>query len=126
MYTASPPTLTPALATGPRQATLRPPWGTIPKADRLQMRAFTRLSYQLRQKVRAATLRSMHHTSTYTRLILQAKTKEANTATTGTALHARLREKSKEATYLLKFIHEQLYNGKLANRYGHTLADECP
>ena len=42
MYTANPTTPTPALATRPRQAILRPPRWTIPKADRLQMHAFTR------------------------------------------------------------------------------------
>jgi hypothetical protein len=56
MYTANPPIPTPALAIRPRHATLRPPWWTIPEADRLQMHAFTRPSQQLRQKVRAATL----------------------------------------------------------------------
>jgi len=70
MYIANPTAPTLALATGPRQATLRPPWWTIPEADRLQMHAFTRPSHQLRQKVRAATLRSMHHTSIYMRLII--------------------------------------------------------
>jgi hypothetical protein len=68
----------------------------------------------------------MHHTSIYARLILKARTQGATTATTGTALHARLRENSKEGTSLLKFIHGQLYNGKLAKRYGHAPTDECP
>jgi hypothetical protein len=74
MYTADPSTPTMALATGPRQATLRHPWWTIPEADRLKIHAFTRPSQQLRQKFRAATLRSLHHTSIYRRLIIQAKT----------------------------------------------------
>jgi len=108
VYTANPPTPTPALGTGPRQATLRPPWWTIPEADRLQMHIFTRPSQQLRQKARASTLRSMLHTSIYRRRILQAKTQGANTATTGTALRSRLRENSKEGTNLHKFIHGQL------------------
>ena len=125
MYMASAPTPKPALATGPRQATLSPPWSIIPEADRLQMHAFTRPSHQLRKKVRAATLRSMHHTSIYRRLVLQARTQGATTATTGTALHARLRENSKEGRNLLKIIHRQLYNGKLAKRYGHAPTDEC-
>ncbi len=47
MYTASPATPPPTLATGPRQTTLRPPWWTIPEADRLQMHAFTSPSMQL-------------------------------------------------------------------------------
>ena len=55
----------------------------------------------------------MHHTFIYMRLILQAKTQGANTATTGTALHARLRENSKDGTNILKFIHGHLYNDKL-------------
>ncbi len=126
MYIAEPPTPTPALATVPRQATLRSPWWTIPEADRLQMHAFTRPSQQLRLKVRAATLRSLHHISVYRRLIIQAKTHGANTATIGTALHVRLRENPREGTKLLKFIHGQLYNGKLATRYGHAPTDECP
>ncbi len=37
MYTTKPPTLPSHLATVPRQVTLRPPWWTIPEADRLQM-----------------------------------------------------------------------------------------
>jgi hypothetical protein len=126
MYTANPPTPTPGVATWPRQATLCPPWWTIPEAYRLQMHAFTRPSHQLRQKARAATLRNLHHTSIYRRLIFQAKEQGATTATTGTAIHTRLRENSKEGTYLLKFIHGQLYNGKLAKRYGHAPTDECP
>ena len=90
------------------------------------MHAFTRPSHQLRQKFKATTLRSMHHTSLYMRLILHAKTQGANTATTGTTLHIRLRENAKEGSYILKCIHGQIYNGKLAKRYGHAPTDECP
>jgi len=126
MYTANPPTPTPALSTWPRQATLRPPWWTIPEADRLQMHAFTLPSHQLRQKIRAVTLRSLHHSSLYMRLILQAKTHVINTAITGTTLHTRVRVNAKEGSYILKFIYGQLYYGKLAKRYGHTPTDECP
>ena len=90
------------------------------------MHAFTRPSQQLRQKVRAATLRSLHHTSIYRRIITHATQQGANLATTGTALHVRLQENSKEGTKLLKFIHGQLYNGKLAKRYGHAPTDERP
>ncbi len=67
----------------------------------------------------------MHHTSIYGRLILQARTQGVTTATIGMALHDRLREISKEGTDLLKFIHGQLYNGKLTKRYGHAPSDEC-
>jgi hypothetical protein len=31
-----------------------------------------------------------------------------------------------EGTILLKFIYGQLYNGKLAKRYGHAPKDDCP
>jgi hypothetical protein len=90
------------------------------------MHGFTRPSQQLRHKARAATLRSLHHTSIYRKLIIHAKKQGATTATIGTALHIRLRENSKEGTKLLKFFHGQLYNGKLAKRYGHVPTDECP
>ena len=90
------------------------------------MHAFTRPSHQLRKKVRAATLRSLHHTSLYRRLIIQARTNGAHTAATGKALHTRLRDNPKEGTNLLKFIYGQLYNGKLDKLYGHAPTDECP
>jgi predicted outer membrane repeat protein len=126
MYTANPTTPTPALATGPRNSTLRPPWWTIPEADRLHMHASTRPSNQLRQKVRAATLRSLHHTSLYIRLVLKAKVQGARIDSTGDSLHTRLRENPREGSTLLKFINGQLYNGKLAKLYGHAPTDECP
>jgi len=90
------------------------------------MHAFRQPSHKLRQKIRAATLRSMHQTSIYKRLILQAKTQGANTTTTGASIHTRLHENTKEGTNLLKCIHGQLYNGKLAKRYGHASMDERP
>ena len=62
----------------------------------------------------------------FRRLILRARTQGATTATTETALHARLRENSKEGTNLLKFIHGQFYNDKLAKRYGHAPTEESP
>ncbi len=90
------------------------------------MHAFTRPSHRLRQKVRTATMRSMHQTPLYTRLIQQAKTQGAHTTTTGASLHTRLRETPKEGTNLLKCMYGQLYNGKLAKRYGYAPTDECP
>ncbi len=90
------------------------------------MHAFTRPSMQLRRQVRVVTLRSMHHTSLYRRLILQAKATGARNAQIGISIHARLRTNPKESTTLLKFIYRQLYNGKIAKRYGHTPSDECP
>ena len=44
----------------------------------------------------------------------------------GQALHKKLTQSPWEGTSLLKFIYGQLYNGKLAMRYGHALTDECP
>jgi hypothetical protein len=90
------------------------------------MHAFTRPSAQLRKKVRAATLRSLHHTSLYRRLVLNAKDRGARTAATGDSLHTRLRENPREGSTLLKFIYGQLYNGKLAKIYGHAPTDACP
>ncbi len=57
---------------------------------------------------------------------MQAKATGARTAQTGISLHARLRTNPKEGTTLLKFIYGQLYNGKIAKRYGHAPTDECP
>ncbi len=105
MYTAKPATPTIALATGPRNSTLRPPWWTIPEADRLQMHAFTRPSAQLVYKVRDAILRSLHHTSLYMRLVLNAKDRGARIAATGESLHTRLRKNPREGSTLLKFIY---------------------
>ncbi len=31
-----------------------------------------------------------------------------------------------DCTSLLKYVYGQLYNGKLAHRYGHAPTDECP
>jgi len=90
------------------------------------MHAFMRPSQKLRYKVRAATLRSLHHISLYKRLILLAKYKGARIAETGTALHIRLVENPAGGTNLLKFAYDQLYNGKLALRYRHVPTHECP
>ena len=73
------------LATSPLSATLRQPWWTIPEEERLCMYAFTHPSKQLRQKVRTATLRSLHHTSLYKRLIITAKARGARAVIVGTA-----------------------------------------
>ncbi|MFN9900797.1 MAG: hypothetical protein ACK55Z_18850, partial [bacterium] len=78
------------------------------------------------QKYRAATHRILHHTSLYTRLVLNAKDLGARIVATGDSLHTRLRENPREGSTLLKFIYGQLYNGKLAKLYGHATTDECP
>jgi hypothetical protein len=69
------------------------------------MHAFTHSSHQLINKVRAATIRSMHHTSVYNRLILKAREQGARIAAAGKALHTRLRERPKEGTNLLKNVY---------------------
>ncbi len=84
------------------------------------MHAFTRPSSELRLKVREALLRSLHHSSLYMRLIIANKEKGSRTKTVGQALHKKLTYNSWEGTSLLKFIHGQLYNGKLAKRYGEA------
>ena len=126
MYTKAPLTPPIHLATGPISATLRQPWWTIPEEERLCMYAFTHPSKQLRLKVRTATLRSLHHTSLYRRLILTAKANGARTANVGTALHSRIRNSPTEGITILKFLYGQLYNGKLAHRYGLAPTDACP
>ena len=65
MYTHSPATPPAEAAVGPHTMTLRTPWWTVPEEERLHMRAFTRPSKQLRNKVRPALLRSLLHTSLY-------------------------------------------------------------
>ena len=90
------------------------------------MHAFTRPSPQLRKKVRETLLRSLHHSSLYRRLIVDSKEKGARTKTVGRALHKKLTNSPWEGTALLKFLYGQLYNGKLALRYGHAPTGECP
>jgi hypothetical protein len=94
------------------------------KGDRLKMHAFKRLSTQLRHKVRHALIRSLHFTSLYRRLILQNIEVGATTQSVGKAIHRRLTANAWEGITLLKFIYGQLYNGKLAERYGHAATDE--
>jgi len=89
------------------------------------MHEFTRPSPQLRTKVRAALLRSLHHSSLYRRLIVANKEKGARTKAVGQALHKKLTHSPWVGTTLLKFIYGQLYDGKLALRYGHAPTDEC-
>jgi len=89
------------------------------------MHAFTRPSQQLLPKVRHALLRSLHFISLYRRLILKTIEVGTNTQSVGKALHRRLMANASEGTTLLTFIYGQLYNGKLAHRYGHAPTDEC-
>ena len=90
------------------------------------MHAFTRPSLQLRIKVRDALLRSLHHFSLYRRLIVASREKGARTKTVGQALHKKLAHSPWQGTALLNFLYGQLFNGKLAMRYGHAPTDKCP
>ena len=126
-YSVKLPPPLPALSTGTNCATLRRPWWTIPETERLHMYTCTRPSSHLRLKVRDALFRSLHHSSLYMRLIITNKEKGARTKTiVGEVLHKKLTHNPWEGTSLLKCIYGQLYNGKLAKRYGHAPTDECP
>jgi hypothetical protein len=117
MYTNNPTTPPIPLATCPHSATLRPPWWTIPEDERRCMHAFTKTFDQMRLKVRNSTLRSLHHTFLYKRLILKAKNQGARTKTVGTALCSYIRKSPKDGIAILAFLDGQLYNGKLAYIY---------
>ena len=126
MYTATPPTLGVAPTTLTIPASNPRAWWSIPVTERLRMHAFTRPSHQLRNKVRQALLRSLHYTSLYKRLLVANRLKGARLQTVGRAIHKKLISNSAEGTTLIKFLYGQLYNGKLAKRYGHAPTDECP
>ena len=67
----------------------------------------------------------LHPSSLYMRLIVANKEKGARTKTLDQTLHKKLTYSPWEETSLLKFIYGQLYNDKLAIRYGHSSTDEC-
>ena len=90
------------------------------------MHAFTMPSQQLRNKVWAALLHIFHQTSLYRRLVLTAKADGSRTKETGQAIHMRLISQPEEGTTILEFPYGQLYNGKLAKRYGHAPTHEYP
>jgi hypothetical protein len=60
------------------------------------------------------------------RLIVAIKEKGARTKIMGQAIYENIAFSPWEGTALLKFIYGQLYNGKLAMRYGHASTVECP
>ncbi len=126
MYTTTPPPLSVAPDTLTKPVSNPRTWWTIPEAKRLQMHAFTRPSQQLWNKVRDALLRSLHYSSLYKRLLVANKLKGAHLQTVGRSICKKLSSHPKEGTILLKFIYVQLYNGKLAKRYGHAPTDKCP
>ncbi len=76
--------------------------------------------------MRAATLRGLHQTSLYMRLIRLTKEKGARIAETGQELHRRLAQNPVDGTNLLKFAYGQLYNDNLTIRYGHAPTDASP
>ena len=89
------------------------------------MHAFMRPSQQLRRKVRHALLLNLHYTSLYRHLILTNIEVGTNIHSVGKAIHCRLTASAWEGSTLIKIIYGQLYNGKLAKRYGHAPTDEC-
>jgi hypothetical protein len=90
------------------------------------MHAFSKTSNQLRLKMRNATLRGLDHTSIYKRLILKAKALRARANIVGATIHSHIRNPPKDGITLLKFMHGQLYNGKLACRYKPAPTDAYP
>ena len=90
------------------------------------MHAFTRPSPQLRIQFREVLLRGLHYSSLYRRLIVSSKEKGARTKKVGQALHMKLTYSPREGTTLLKFLYGQLYNCKIALRYGHAPTNACP
>ena len=63
--------------------------------------------------------------SLYRRLIVANKERGARTKTVSQALHKKLTYSPWGGTSLLKITYGQLYNGKLAMRYGHAPTNEC-
>ena len=126
MYTAKPPPPRTHLGTNTRMVTLRQPWWSILEVGRLPMNAFICPSQQLRQNVGHALLRSIHNTCLYRRLILKNIEVGTNTQSVGKAIHRRPTANAWEGTALLKFIYDQLYNGKFGKRYDHAPTNECP
>ena len=62
----------------------------------------------------------------YRRLIAANKELGARLHTAGHSIHKRLNSVPKEGITLLEFMYGQLYNGKLAKRYGQAPTDEGP
>jgi hypothetical protein len=87
--------------------------------------AFTNPSKQFRRHVKPRLLSGLYHTSLYRRLILQASKDGARLNTTSAQITTRRRDSPKQASLLLKFLWGQLYNGKLAFRYGHQPTPAC-
>ena len=59
------------------------------------------------------------------RIIITHTEKWARITIVGQAIHKRLISDSKEGLALIKFIYGQLFNGKLAQRYGYAPTNEC-
>ena len=124
-YQASPPAPTRGTATGLNSTSTRTPLQSLSEEDLGHTQAFTNPSKQFRRHVKPRLLNSLHHTSLYRRLILQASKDGARLATTASQITKRRRDSPKQATLLLKFLWGQLYNGKLAHRYGHQNTSAC-
>ena len=90
--------------------------------------AFTKPNAQFRRRVRPSLLQRLNGSSLYRRLMLQAAGEHGAQFHRVAASIARLlRSPSPKAgSQLLQFLYGQLYNGKLAKRYGHQDTENCP
>ncbi len=87
------------------------------------MHAFTRQSKQLRDKVFATILRSLHHTPLYRHLILTANQNKAKTPTVYRKIHATICNVLRPIVNILKFLYGKIYNDKFEYHYGHARKD---
>ena len=124
-YQCPTPAPTPSTATGLSSTSTRPPLQSLSEEDFGYTRAFTRPSKQFRSRVKPEILNSLYHTSLYRRLILQASKNGARLATTASQITKRRSSNPAQAAQLLKFLWGQLYNGKIAHRYGLQPTPAC-
>ena len=117
-YQCPTPTPSPSTATGLCSTSNRPPPQSLSEEDLGYTQAFTNPSKQFRKRVKPRVLTSLYHTSIYRRLILQASKDGARLATTASQITKRRTPYPTQATQLLQFLWGQLFNGKIAHRYG--------
>ena len=72
------------------------------------MHAFTKPSNQLRLKVLAATLKSLHYTSLNIHMFINAKAQGPRTVSVGTSLQSMIQNSQRDGITILKFIYDQL------------------
>jgi hypothetical protein len=125
LYQPQTPSPTPTTATGLQSTSTRLPLSSLSADDLGVTHAFTNPSKQFRKHVKPRLLNGLYHTSLYRRLILQAAKDGARLTTTSTQITTRRKNSPKQANQLFKFLWGQLYNGKLAFRYGHQPTNAC-